>query len=142
VTHCEKFRTSRDFVWLAGEGVTWVSYSLPFTSSSLRNSPLSLLLGTYLGFVLAVVLIYCERHSTRLLTIWIRHACKLGRAVRCKEAGEREYRLGVGIMNEVTQEGLDYETSSSYKGTSFRPCFTFLWTNWLFLYRSCHSNSH
>jgi hypothetical protein len=37
-------------------------------------------------------------------------------------------------MNAAMQEGLDCETSSLYKGASFRPCFTLLWTNWLLLY--------
>jgi hypothetical protein len=38
-------------------------------------------------------------------------------------------------MNEAMQEGLDQcETSSSYKGASFQPSFTLLWTNWLLLY--------
>jgi hypothetical protein len=42
-------------------------------------------------------------------------------------------------MYEVTQEVLDCETNSLYKSTSFWPCFTLLWTNWLLLYRSCPS---
>jgi hypothetical protein len=53
------------------------------------------------------------------------------RLLGCKDA-EREYRSGIRMMNEATQEGLDCETSSSYKGMSFRPCFMLLWTNWLF----------
>jgi hypothetical protein len=40
-----------------------------------------------------------------------------------------------------TPEGLDCETSSSYKSTSFRRCFMLLWTDRLFLYRSCHNHS-
>jgi hypothetical protein len=44
-------------------------------------------------------------------------------------------------MYEATREVLDCETNSSYKGQSFRPYFTLLWTNWPFLYHSCHSSS-